>query len=97
MTRREAAAYLELPEKTLLRLAQKGRIACVRTDGRIGTRVRAGRREEFRITGRLHFRRDDLDAWRAEHSNQPERSRRIVPTTNSALAALMPKVRVFPV
>lgn len=95
MTRREAAAYLELPEKTVLRLAQQGRILCIRTDGRIGTRVIAGKRQEFRITGRLHFRVADLDAWRAEHSNNPERSRRIVPTTNPALAALMPKVRVF--
>lgn len=102
MTLREAAAYIEILETTLRRLARTGRVKCIRTDGRMGTRKRAGRIEPFRITGRLHFRKEDLDAWRSEHENAPAertRDRRIANArdmSNAALARLMPKKRAFP-
>lgn len=102
MTLSEAAAYLEIPKATLRRLARQGRVRCLRTDGRMGKRKRAGRTEAFRITGRLHFRKEDLDAWRIEHQNEPterKRDRRIANAqhvTSAALAKVMPKARVFP-
>lgn len=101
MTTSEAAAYLELPVDTLRRLVRTGRLKALRTDGRVSTRTIAGRRQKFTITGRLHFRKEDLDAWRTAHETAPAeqvKERRIANVRqahSAALGALMPRVRVF--
>lgn len=102
MTTLEAAAYLELPVDTVRRLVRAGRLPALRSDGRRAERTIAGRKQTFTITGRLHFRRADLDAFRLAHETTTTiaPNDRAVATArqchSAALAALLPKTRVFP-
>ena len=65
---REAAAYLGIPEALLRNMSLRGDLPCVRTNGRMGTRrLKDGRTQSYRQTGRLWFAVADLDAWVADH------------------------------
>jgi len=64
----EAAAYLGLPVKTVYRLVEEGRIACLRTDGRVLERQQGdGKTTRYTKSGRLVFFERDLDAWIEAH------------------------------
>lgn len=67
LTVHEASARVGLTVRQLYRLAETGRLACVRTDGRVLTRQIAGRLQRYRKAGRLLFLAEDLDAWVVAH------------------------------
>jgi excisionase family DNA binding protein len=99
MTRRwlsatDAAAYLGLPVSSLYRFAEEGRIACVRTDGRVMERQAAdGQRERYVKSGRLRFLLADLDAWIDAHrapATSDRRPARFPRRESAAIAADLP-------
>ena len=92
----EAAAYLGLPVKTVYRLAEEGRIACVRTDGRVMERQTGDRSERYVKSGRLRFLLADLDAWIDAHRVPARTERRRIPARcERDLAIDLPAKRRF--
>ncbi len=94
---KSAAAYLCIAPSTLYGIAERREIAHLRTRGKVTTRVRNGREETLRVSGRLKFSQDDLDAWLLAHRS-PMRleSSAPVPATGTPIDDLpMPAVRRF--
>lgn len=89
-----AAEYLCIPASTLYDIAQRREIEHLRTRGKVTTRVRNGKTEAVRVSGRLKFSQEGLDQWLDEH-----RSRVVKPATQPVSQPIsdlpMPAVRRF--
>ena len=76
LSAKQAAEHIGLPLKSLYRLAEESRIACVRTDGRVLQRQVNGQMQRYTKAGRLRFFTADLDQWIARH-RVPARSEQV--------------------
>ena len=63
----EAAEFLDFSVGQLYRYAHEGRIACVRTDGRVIQRQQNGQAVRYIKSGRIFFYQTDLEAWVEAH------------------------------
>lgn len=71
LTVKDAAALLGLSIATIYGYVREGKLPCLRTVGRMCTRVRNGRRESYHKTGRVRFSRAELETWIAAHHTTP--------------------------
>ncbi len=63
----QAAARLGVSRQSIYRYVADGRLGCTRTDGRVLTRLIAGRPTRYLKSGRLLFADADLERWEAAH------------------------------
>lgn len=90
-----AAEYLCIAPSTLYGIAERGEIEHIRTSGKVTTRVRNGRSEPMRVSGRLKFSQDGLDQWLSAHRSPVRRVETAAPVSRSIEELAIPAQRRF--
>jgi len=63
----DVARQLGLSIDAVYELVEKRQITHLRTQGRVATRVVQGKRQPFRVSGRIRFAPEDVQAWIDAH------------------------------